>query len=82
MTTCWATWTKRGKRYQHPIHSGRIHSNAMVDFGRSFADEQSRGIATHRWGSFDGDVELDDVGGDSGDEFSVLLVARSDATRA
>lgn len=54
----------------------------MVDFLRSFADEQSNGIDTHRWGSFEGDVELDDVGGDSGDEFDGLLVVRWSATGA
>ena len=54
----------------------------MVDFLRSFADEQSDGIDTHRWGSFEGDVELDDVGGDSGDEFDGLLDAAGAAPGA
>lgn len=54
----------------------------MVDFGRSLEDGRSSSIGTHRWGSFEGDVELDDVGGDSGDGYSVLLAARLPATGA
>lgn len=73
---------QRKEAYQHPVLSGSIHSNAVTDFARSFADGQRRTIGTHRWGSFEGDVELDDVGGDSGDEFSVLLVAASAVTGA
>ena len=63
------------RKRQHPVRRLRIQPNAAAVFRRSFADTQRGGIGTHRWGSFEGDVELDDVGGDSGDEFDGLLDA-------